>query len=58
MRILPQRQSDQILRMAIHTLSRTELMLEKDTRTASHHHNARTSVAAAIRELNIALNIR
>jgi len=44
--------------MAIHTLSRTELMLEKDTRTASHHHNARTSVAAAIRELNIALNIR
>jgi hypothetical protein len=55
---LPQRRSDEILREAIHTLSRTELMMGAGGQAAMHHQSARSSVGAAIRELNIALNIR
>ncbi|MGO9923204.1 MAG: hypothetical protein ACLQIB_51965 [Isosphaeraceae bacterium] len=55
---LPQRRSDEILREAIHTLSRTELMVGTGAHNAAHHQSARSSVAAAIRELNIALSIR
>ncbi len=55
---LPQAESDQILRNAIHTLSRTELMLGTGANAAAHRHSAHTSVAEAIRELHIALKNR
>jgi len=55
---LPQSRSDQILRDAIHTLSRTELSLGTGDHAAEHHRSARMSVAEAIRELHIALRIR
>jgi hypothetical protein len=55
---LPQAQSDQILRDAIHTLGRAELMLGERARALAHHHGARLSVAEAIRELHRALEIR
>jgi hypothetical protein len=55
---LPQSESDQVLRHAIHTLSRTALMMGTVAHAAAHHHTARISVAEAIRELEIALTIR
>ncbi len=55
---LPQSQSDQILRDSIVKLRIAENSLSSGTNRAAHHQNAHTSVAEAIRELNIALNIR
>jgi len=55
---LPQSESDHILRHAIHTLSRTELMMGTGAHAAAHHHAARIAVTEAIRELEIALTIR
>ncbi|MFI5454875.1 MAG: hypothetical protein ACHRXM_05430 [Isosphaerales bacterium] len=55
---LPQSQSDQLLRDAIHTLSRTELSVGAGAHAAPYHHSARVAVAEAIRELHIALRIR
>jgi len=55
---LPQGRSDQTLRDAIHTLSRTELSLGTGAHAAEHHHSARMSVGDAIRELHVALGIR
>ena len=53
-----QAQSDQILRDAISQLRNVESSLGRATSTDAHHHTARSSVKAAIRELRIALNIR
>lgn len=55
---LPQAQSDRVLHDAIHTLSRTELMLDTSAQAPARHHGARLSVAEAIRQLHTALEIR
>jgi hypothetical protein len=52
----PQAQSDRILHEAIIHLDTVEASLR--SKGAAHHTQARTSVAEAIRELHIALNIR
>ena len=54
----PQWESDQILCDATRTLVRTELMLASGSQRGAHHEHARHSVAAAIRELHLALGIR
>ncbi len=54
----PQWESDQILRDAMRSLNRAEGMLGTGANVAAHHHSARTSVAAAVRELQNALRIR
>jgi hypothetical protein len=54
---LPQSRSDQILRDALVHLDTTEASLGTGTDPRAHHRSARTSVAAAIRELHTALRI-
>jgi hypothetical protein len=55
---LPQAQSDGMLRDALFRLNTVENQLATRTNAAAHHVGARTSVGAAIRELNVALAIR
>jgi hypothetical protein len=54
---LPQAESDRLLREAEGHLRFVENTLRTRTNSLEHHHNARTSVAEAIRELRIALRI-
>ena len=54
---LPQSQSDQLLQEAKLHLRQVESTLSTGNNTFSNHHNARASVAAAIHELHVALNI-
>jgi hypothetical protein len=54
---LPQAQSDQLLREAEFHLKNVLNTIGTGKNTFSHHHNARASVEAAIRELHVALRI-
>lgn len=54
---LPQTESDRLLREAENHLRTIENTLRTRTNSLEHHHNARASVAEAIRELHIALRI-
>jgi len=54
---LPQAESDRLLREAEGHLRLIENTLSTRTNSLEHHHNARASVAEAIRELRIALKI-
>jgi hypothetical protein len=54
---LPQAQSDRLLREAEGHLRFVESSLSSRTNSLEHHHNARTSVGEAMRELRIALRI-
>jgi hypothetical protein len=54
---LPQAQSDQLLREAEFHLKNVLNTIGTGKNTLSHHHNARASVEAAIRELHVALRI-
>jgi hypothetical protein len=55
---LPQAQSDSLLRDALFRLNTVEGHLMTRTNPAAHHRSARASVAAAIRDLDLALSIR
>jgi hypothetical protein len=55
---LPQAQSDNMVRDALFRLNMVQGQLTSRTSLAAHQGNARTQVAQAIQELNVALNVR
>jgi hypothetical protein len=55
---MAQAESDSLLRNSVVKLNIAEQSLGTGTRSAVHHHNARASVAEAIQEVHIALNVR